>query len=343
LRLARPFSALCLAILVAVGGRAVPVGSAGPPATAVTEAIGIVATGDPLALKQIGVSWYLTYSDYHSKTVAGMRHAIVVRLTPPPATADVVAAVRANPGAAWLIGNEPNVPQVESSDNLSPAEYAAALHELEPLIHRSDPSALVVGPNVLNWADSCTGCGGYRTGKDWTEAFYQSYEASYGTRPPLDRWGLHTYELDWSNTPMLHPDFDERQMVAFQNWLSGIPEEAGRPIWNTELGYNWAFPGWKLDAQSKVTPVGDYDTGIAEEWLNGILRWLLSDGRRLGIERTFLYAQAPDKESFQARYGGLTIFDAGTKDAPLTPLGQQLINLLRAPAAASEDTEAVQS
>ncbi len=293
------------------------------------DLVGVTAAGSLDALRQAGVSWYLTFG-FGGGGPTDLNRASVVRLTPAPALSDLLDAVKSRPGSAWIIGNEPNVPTEETSDNLSPAAYATRLHDLEARIHSADSTAIIVGPSVLNWVDTCGGCAGYTRGQDWTQQFYDSYVSTYGVRPPIDRWAIHTYELDWGNTPTLHTDFDKRQLTALRAWLDAIPAEAGMPIWDTELGFHWAFAGWKFDAQNKLVPVGDYDEAGVQKWMNEMLTWLISDGLSLGVERSFLYGQAPPSEGFTTLFGGLALFKSGAADASLTPAGQMYVKFLQA-------------
>jgi hypothetical protein len=286
--------------------------------------IGVVATGDPIALQRAGISWYLTFG-FDGSPPSNMKRASVVRLLPPPDVKTLRAAVLANKGGAWLIGNEPNVSTAATSDNLSPDEYAVLLNELETVIHDADSTALIVGPDVLNWSDSCGGCdGGYTLGFDWTQQFYNAYQSRYGTRPPIDRWAIHTYELDWQHTPNLHTDFHVRQLTALRQWLDSMPAEAGRSIWDSELGFHWGFHGWKFDDQHKLVPASSYDDAGAQSWLQSMLDWLMSDGAGLGIERSFLYGQAPAEEGFSEAYGGLALFSDGSPDSDLSETGKVL-------------------
>lgn len=321
IRLAAGGVALALALTTA--RHAAPSVQAAP---APTDLVGVLANGDAQALKQLGVNWYLT-ADAGAGNVAGMSRASIIRLTPPQDPAPVMVAVASRPGAAWLIGNEPNVPTITSSDAMSPADYATALHDWEAQIHAVDPTAIIVGPNVLNYSDTCKGCPGYTLGQDWTTEFYNDYVNTYGTRPPIDRWAIHTYELNWVELPTLHTDWHKTQLRDFRVWLDSIPDEAGRPIWDTELGFHWAFPGDEL-VGNKLVPVGEYDSAGVQVWLSDMLNWLASEGVQLGVERSFFYAQTGALEGFSDTYGGLSFLDGPGAAASPTPAGQQLASFL---------------
>lgn len=287
-----------------------------------TDLVGVLANGDPSALARLGATWFLT-DNAGVGEVAGMTRASIIRLNPPQPVDQVMAAVASRPGGAWLIGNEPNVPTTNSSDALSPSDYATALHDWEARIHAVDPSAIIVGPNVLNWSQTCVGCPGYTLGLDWTTEFYNDYVSMYGVRPPIDKWALHTYQLDWVNLPTLSTDWHKQQLRDFRAWLDSIPDEAGRPIWDTEVGFHWAYPGYEL-VGNKLVPTGPYDTAGVHAWLADMLNFFTGEGVQLGVERSFFYAQWGALEPFSDSYGGLAFFDGPGVDAALTPAGQQL-------------------
>ncbi|HZU75500.1 MAG TPA: hypothetical protein VFA70_01980 [Dehalococcoidia bacterium] len=293
---------------------------------ATLDPVGIFATGDPRALASAGVDWYVT-DGATGDVPAGTNRAAIVRLTPAPDLNALRQSVAASPGSVWLIGSEPNVATPATSDDLSPADYATRLHDLAALIHGADPTALIVGPNVLNWTDTCTGCAGFPSGADWTQEFYDDYVAAYGERPPIDRWAVHTYELDWANPPQLHPEFDIRQLTDLRAWLDSTPTETGSLIWDTELGFHWSYPGFDI-VDGNLVPLGDYDQAGVDAWLTALLSWLYRDAQALGVERAFFYGQAPAAEHGETQWAGLSLFDGNDADAALTPSGQLLHDFL---------------
>ncbi len=313
-----------LLLSLAVVQPAAPAVRAAVRQAAPTDLIGILANGDPSALPRLGATWYLT-GDAGADQVSGMTRASIIRLNPAQPVDQVMAAVAARPGGAWLVGNEPNVPTTNSSDAMSPSDYATTLHDWEARIHAVDPTAIIVGPSVLNWSQTCVGCPGYTLGVDWTTEFYNDYVSMYGVRPPIDKWALHTYQLDWVNLPTLSTDWHKQQLRDFRAWLDSIPDEAGRPIWDTEVGFHWAYPGYELvDNGTKLVPTGPYDSAGVRAWLADMLNFFTGEGVQLGVERSFFYAQWGATEPFSDSYGGLAFFDGPGADAALTPSGQQL-------------------
>jgi hypothetical protein len=259
-----------------------------------------------------------------------MYQAVVVTFRPALDAAGLRQGAIAHPGTTWLISNEPNVANSVPSDTMTPQLYATTLHATAAIIRAADPTALIVGPNVLNWVDTCIGCPGYTTGAAWTQQFYEAYQQQYGVRPPIDRWAIHTYELDWSATPMLDPEFDIRQFVALRQWLDSKPEERGRPIWNTELGVVWAYTSYALNAQHQVAPAGRYDEAGLNAWLDRMMTWLTGDGQRMGVERWFFFADISSDDPQLTTYGGMALYQSReATNSPLTAAGARLLQFLR--------------
>lgn len=100
-----------------------------------------------------------------------------------PSTTTLLSILTANPGAIWLIGNEPDSPW---QDNLLPAEYARLYHQVYQLIKQSDPSARI-------------GIGGIVQATplrfQYLDSFLAAYQQLYGELPPADLWNIHSYIL----------------------------------------------------------------------------------------------------------------------------------------------------
>lgn len=92
--------------------------------------------------------------------------------------------IAANPGTLWLIGNE--VDRVFWQDDLEPAIYAKAYHEIYSFIKDRDPLARIaisglvqVTPGRLQYLD----------------LVWSAYLNSYGSPMPVDVWNMHVYIL----------------------------------------------------------------------------------------------------------------------------------------------------
>ncbi len=273
-------------------------------------------TSDPnyvaASLATLGAgSWY-SFSGGATAPVAGQ----VQMVRPGANLTDLAARAQTNPGAAWLIGNEPNVP---GQDDMQPAAYADFLSQVAGVIKGADPTALLVGPNVLNWEDTCTSCPGFTKGRDWAEAFVSAYRAKYGSLP-LDVWGMHAYSLDWNHLPLANATADKAQLAAAGAWLkSTLP----LPLWLTEFGVIWGFDGIDWGEQNGTAiarPAGPYRDDLVGAYLDDMLSWLRSSGANSGVDRWFLYATSPPPEPYATQTAGITLLEPGT--IRLTPFGE---------------------
>ncbi len=100
-----------------------------------------------------------------------------------PDWSDIETIVEAQPGAFWLVGNEPDVPW---QDGITAERYAELYHEAYTFIKALDPSAVIGAggvsmPSPLRLA--------------YLDAVLQSYEARYGVAMPVDLWSVHAFTL----------------------------------------------------------------------------------------------------------------------------------------------------
>jgi hypothetical protein len=139
----------------------------------------------------LNLGWYLDWRTTITPTHPGQTDYVqVVRVqtaidgfTFSPPTATLQAAVLANPGAAWLIGNEPDSPM---QDNMVPELYARAYHHLYGLIKSYDPTARIgagsiVQPTPLRF--------------QYLDRVLAAYRANYSQPLPTDLWNTHSYIL----------------------------------------------------------------------------------------------------------------------------------------------------
>lgn len=118
--------------------------------------------------------------------------------------------LRANPGALWLIGNEPD--SIYACSPIMPELYAELYHEFYTFIRVTDPSARVaigaiVQPSPLRL--------------EYLDKVLNRYQTLYGERLPTALWNIHLYALP------------ERAGQAG----AGVPPGAGSQVGWT---YNWA-------------------------------------------------------------------------------------------------------
>jgi hypothetical protein len=246
----------------------------------------------------------------------------------PADPAQLADLTQRSPGRVWSLGQEPNG-VTASSPASQPAAYATRLHDLAAALHAADPTARLVGPDVLDWSAGCTGCGGMTTGQAWTVAMRQAYLAAYGQEPPFDIWSIHTYPLDWQHLPTVNYAQMEAQLVGLRQYLDGIPALRGKPIWDTELGVHWGYTAYQfatVAGTATLLPAGQLRTDLVEDYLRHFLAWLVANGPTYRIERWFVWAAYnPDVPGDHA--GAISLLDGAGPDARLTRFGRLFVSL----------------
>lgn len=235
---------------------------------------------------------------------------------------DLAASARqaaAAPGATWLIGNEPNVP---GQDDITPAEFARFFAAASSAILAADPTATFVGPNTLNWETTCGGgCGGFPTGRAWSDEFLATYRAEFGELPII-AWGLHLYNLNWGSLPLIDEPTDQQELALAREWL--VSQGLDVPIWISEFGIVWAYPGFdsvaQRDGRVLLEPRGDYQADRVADYLNTTFAWLTGPASCQGVTRWMLYSTSPPPEPFATVTAGITLLDPTT--GALTRFGE---------------------
>lgn len=101
---------------------------------------------------RLRIGWYINYrAQMTPQRPNGVEFIQMIRLhqtgptsyTTSLSAAAIQGIATANPGAWWLIGNEPD--RVEYQDDIEPQVYAIAYHDLYGLIKAADPTATFQG------------------------------------------------------------------------------------------------------------------------------------------------------------------------------------------------------
>jgi hypothetical protein len=242
-----------------------------------------------------------------------------VRLTP----SEIAGFTAAAPGSTWYIGGEPNVPQ---QDGISPTAYVAELDYYANEIRAADPTAKIMGPSILNWNFTCTGCGGFQSGESWMREFVDAYAFAHGgASPPIDVWAIDTYPLTWDALPMTNWEIVRDQIIGFRQFLSTeVPGHANTPIWITEIASHWAYSAWEIrDGQISV-PIGlPFQWQAMGHYMDGILNWLEDNAEAQQIDKWFFFIDWIDIEISAADgYAGIHFFESEEDGAALNQLGQ---------------------
>lgn len=294
----------------------------GAPSQAIGDPRFGIAVGNPppnlqAGLAAVGATTYYDFGSIPSPATGGL--ALIrpfTDLTP------VLTYARANPGGAYMIGNEPNVP---GQDDLTPSAYADFLHNVAVAIRGADASAILVGPNVLNWDDTCMGCAGYTSGHTWSINLASIYGARYGPFP-LNAWAMHSYYLNWTSFPMIDPAWDQRQITGAHNWL--VSTGINLPLWITEFGIIWAYPDgvWTLqsDGVTRLVPIGSYQTTRVASYIDTMLGWLAANSASLRIDRWYLAFLTPTADNYSSVANGIALLQPNS----VTPndFGQQFLS-----------------
>ncbi len=297
----------------------------------------VIVQGTPdNALNQLGVSWWYSYGQ---STPSGPGNGVAqISINPtgqccvrvPVAT--LQAGARAHPGAAWIIGNEPNV---GGQDSVSPGQYATELQYYVTTIKGADPTAQIVGPNVLNWDSTCVSGCGFTQGHGWVDQFRSAWATQYGGEPPLDIWGIHTYAIDWYNTPMTNAtDIQtiETDLTNFSTYLSNIPADASKPLWLTEYGIIWAYQGWTFVSggcavppypNTCFAPTGNYDTTGVANFVSQVSAWLATNSQASRYKEWYLYISYGSPEPYSTTYTGISLLTGLSGSATLSQFGQE--------------------
>ena len=275
-------------------------------------------------LSRTGARSYLDYSADVSGAPPGAEKVAVVRPGNEPSVAELRARATRHPGAAWVIGNEPNT---GLQDNLSPQAYAAFFDRVVTAIRAGDPTARIVAPNTLNFDFRCRGCAGNDlTGREWIDGFRAAYRELRGVEPPIDIWGIHAYEIDWLDPPMTDVSAMQAQLEGLRTYLDAIPEQRGRPIWLTEFAIIWGFDDWRFtegpDGEVLVAPAGRFRADLIEQFLVESLDWLEARGRQLGVERWFVFADHGIPDPIFTTFAGISLMEAPDARSDLTRLGR---------------------
>lgn len=176
--------------------------------------------------------------------------------------------VQANPGAVWLVGNEPDI---ESQGGTIPEKYAEIYHEVYTFIKSIDETAkiaigAVVVPTPLRL--------------EYLDRVLAAYKNKYGAKLPVDIWNTHLYIVrevrgDWGvkippgfddidygrqYTLSQHVDVEELKqlIVELRTWMKARGYQ-DKPLIITEYGS--LMPLWFLD-----------DDGVTQDDIHEFLR-----------------------------------------------------------------------
>jgi len=101
-----------------------------------------------------------------------------------PSGTDLANIIAANPGALWLIGNEPD--RIVLQDDVLPQHYARLYHDAYTFIKGLDPTARVSAGGIVQPTP---------LRMEYLDIVLDTYISLYGEPLPTDAWNIHTYIL----------------------------------------------------------------------------------------------------------------------------------------------------
>ena len=297
---------LALALLLLFGGEAsargthsTPLASAGPSQTQRVY-LPLLVRDDPLRtqrmcrfgvgapldvarypVNQLRIGWYTNWGTaLQPARPGGIDYLQMIRLnqtgrdsyTSTPQGTDLLAVISANPGARWVIGNEPD--RRKWQDSLEPTVYAHAYHDLYAQIKAADPTARIVAGSIVQPTPLRL---------QYLDMVLDNYRARYGQPMPVDLWNIHAFILNEASCTYfpedcwgadVPPGIDAHEgmrygiqdndsldifkqyIVTFRQWMAdrGYRE---RPLIITEYGVlmpeEYGFPPTRVNAYMNAT------------------------------------------------------------------------------------------
>jgi hypothetical protein len=246
-----------------------------------------------------------------------------------PSGSTLAARIAANPGALWLIGNEPDCIY---QDNVPPQEYAQAYHDAYTFIKGHDSTAAVSAGGIVQPTP---------LRMQYLDIVLDTYSSLYGEPLPTDAWNIHTYILReasctkypnscWgaeippgiaADAGMLYTlddtddlDIFQQRIEQFRQWMRGQGYR-DTPLLITE--YGTLLPYYDPDSLFYDSEGNPFDEERARDFMYGTFDFLLTandpdmgypaDENRL-VQRWLWYSLDDTVE-----YGG-ALFDRLTLD-----------------------------
>jgi len=145
-------------------------------------------------VNDLRIGWYTNWgSTPRPDRPGGIEYLQMVRLgqtgpdsyTSVPQGNDLLGTVSANPGALWIIGNEPD--RRKWQDSLEPGVYAHAYHDLYYQIKAADPTARIAAGSIVQPTP---------IRRQYLDMVLSSYQSRYGQAMPVDVWNIHAFILN---------------------------------------------------------------------------------------------------------------------------------------------------
>ncbi len=152
---------------------------------------GLGGSLEPYSVTQLNLGWYMNWQTaLHPFRPNGAEYVQVIHvksnsntivITPPTST--LSALIAQNPGALWLVGNEPDSPY---QDNIRPEDYARGYQQVYQFIKTRDPSARIGAGNIVQPTP---------LRMQYLDRVLQTYQQTFHQALPADVWSVHSYIL----------------------------------------------------------------------------------------------------------------------------------------------------
>lgn len=196
----------------------------------------------------------------------GIKYAQLIQVRAsmyPTNTLNLTETVAANPGALWIIGNEPEAKY--NQGNRTPDQYADIYHHLYPLIKGLDPTAWIAIGGVIEPTPLRL---------KWLDMVLSEYQSRFGEPMPVDVWNIHMQILQekagsWgAEIPVGLPD-TEGELYTLQD--NADPEIFKQLV--------TAFRQWMKDRGFQDKPLIISEYGVLMPW------YYLADDEPTGDQR----------------------------------------------------------
>ncbi len=139
------------------------------------------------AVEQLGAGWYADWStNLNPLHPGGMEYVQVISVKDtlyPPDWASLAQKIANNPGAVWVVGNEPDCIW-EDCNNRTPDAYATIYHDVYGFIKGQDPTAQVAIASVVE---------GTPLRMLYLTKIWDSYQQQYSDTMPVDIFNMHVH------------------------------------------------------------------------------------------------------------------------------------------------------
>ncbi len=181
---------------------------------------------------EFGQTIYFSISGVSRCHAATLRSQISANIT----DAALISRVQANPGAMWMIGNEPD--SYYNGSPIAAALYAELYHHYYTLIKNADPTAKIAIGNVVQPSPKRM---------EYLDKVLAHYQAAYTESLQTDLWGVHLYRLN--ETP------------CDAGWGAAIPPDTSGYGWNVNFSASDILDLAKIEQSLRDFRQWMYDRG----------------------------------------------------------------------------------